>query len=70
MVRDLTQAGAGIPQGGITIPNNASSASNLNRPGTIPQIMFPRPTPCCPRSYRAMELGQLATSVNPTTWRC
>src|SRR5271167_5035739 len=32
MVRDIAQAGEGIPQGGITIPYNATSA--VKRPGT------------------------------------
>lgn len=32
MVRDLIQAGEGVPQGGITIPNSAG-VSALNRPG-------------------------------------
>ncbi|MGH7744873.1 MAG: PilW family protein, partial [Candidatus Dormibacteria bacterium] len=55
MVRDIVQAGEGIPQGGITIPNNglnplgsgapAPANSNLNRPGlsptALPIIQFP-----------------------------
>ncbi len=67
LVRDLTQAGAGIPQGGITIPNNSSSLSNLNRPGTIPQIIFPNTYSVLPPIVPGNTLGQLATSVNPTT---
>jgi prepilin-type N-terminal cleavage/methylation domain-containing protein len=67
LVRDLTQAGAGIPQGGVTIPNNASSVSNLNRPGTIPQIIFPNTYNVLPPIIPGNALGQLATSVNPTT---
>ena len=67
IVRDLTQAGAGIPQGGITIPNNASSASNLNRPGTIPQTVFSTAYTLLPPIVPGDGAGQLATSVNPTT---
>ena len=65
LVRDITQAGAGMPQGGVTIPNNASSVSNLNRPGTIPRRYFPAPMPMLPPIVPGAALGQLATSVNP-----
>lgn len=67
LVRDLTQAGAGMPQGGVTIPNNAASVSNLNRPGTIPQITFPTTYAQLPPIVPGASLGQLATSVNPST---
>jgi prepilin-type N-terminal cleavage/methylation domain-containing protein len=67
LVRDLTQAGAGIPQGGVTIPNNSSNLSNLNRPGTIPQIIFPNTYTLLPPIVPGNTLGQLATSVNPAT---
>jgi prepilin-type N-terminal cleavage/methylation domain-containing protein len=39
MVKDLTQAGEGIPPGGIPIPNSSSAVSALNWPGT--SITFP-----------------------------
>jgi prepilin-type N-terminal cleavage/methylation domain-containing protein len=39
MVKDLTQAGEGIPPGGIPIPNSSSAVSGLNWPGT--SITFP-----------------------------
>jgi hypothetical protein len=67
LVRDLTQAGAGMPQGGVTIPNNSSSASNLNRPGTIPQVIFSNAYAQLPVIVPGASAGQLATSVNPTT---
>jgi prepilin-type N-terminal cleavage/methylation domain-containing protein len=67
IVRDLTQAGAGIPQGGITIPYNASAVSNLNRPGTIPQTIFSSAYTVLPPIVPGNVAGQLATSVNPST---
>ena len=36
MVRDLTQAGEGVPPQGVFIPLNTAGLSNLNRPGTTP----------------------------------
>src|SRR5580704_10834975 len=39
IVRDLAQAGEGIPQGGISLPYTATSA--VNRPGTFPATTFP-----------------------------
>jgi prepilin-type N-terminal cleavage/methylation domain-containing protein len=40
MVRDLLQAGEGVPQGGITIPNTAG-VSGVNRPGPgTPSVSF------------------------------
>src|SRR5271163_1637314 len=39
LVRDLLQAGEGIPEAGISIPNNG--ASNLNRPGLPVAGVFP-----------------------------
>ena len=67
IVRDLTQAGAGIPQGGVTIPYNASAVSNLNRPGTIPQTIFSSAYTVLPPIVPGNVAGQLATSVNPST---
>ena len=40
MVRDLMQAGEGIPQGGISLPYSGA-ASAINRPGTNPATIFP-----------------------------
>jgi prepilin-type N-terminal cleavage/methylation domain-containing protein len=63
MVRDLMQAGEGIPQGGIAIPYTATSA--VNRPGTA--ITFPAAYTTMPAITPGFQLGQLATSLNPTT---
>lgn len=39
IVRDLTQAGEGIPAAGISIPNTAAGVSAIARPGTpVPSI--------------------------------
>src|SRR5277367_3986565 len=63
MVRDLAQAGEGIPQGGIAIPFTATS--NINRPGT--GTIFPNTYTTMPAITPGFQLGQLATSLNPTT---
>jgi prepilin-type N-terminal cleavage/methylation domain-containing protein len=63
MVRDLAQAGEGIPQGGISIPYTATSA--VNRPGTA--ITFPTAYITLPAITPGSVIGQLATSINPTT---
>src|SRR6202044_4160088 len=39
IVRDLTQAGEGIPQGGITVPNTGVTSS-INRPGTAGTFLY------------------------------
>jgi prepilin-type N-terminal cleavage/methylation domain-containing protein len=59
LVRDLTQAGEGIPQGGIELPYTVTS--NVNRPGTgtiFSTTYLPAITP-------GSEIGALATSINP-----
>ena len=64
MVRDLMQAGEGIPQGGVSLPNTGlrrSIAPVRTRPSH-----FPSPTPRCRRSL-PVTAGQFATSMNPTT---
>src|SRR5579862_5437431 len=40
LVRDLTQAGEGIPAAGISIPNTAAGVSNVVRPGTPAPSIF------------------------------
>src|ERR1700683_5359292 len=40
IVRDLTQAGEGIPAAGISIPNTAAGVSNIVRPGTPAPSIF------------------------------
>jgi prepilin-type N-terminal cleavage/methylation domain-containing protein len=63
MVRDLLQAGEGIPQGGISIPYTAVSA--VNRPGTA--ITFPNTYITLPAITPGWKAGQFAVSLNPAT---
>jgi len=63
MVRDLAQAGEGIPQGGISLPYTATSA--VNRPGTA--TTFPPAYITLPAITPGSQIGQLATSINPAT---
>jgi len=63
MVRDLMQAGEGIPQGGISIPYVVNSA--VNRPGTA--TIFPNTYITLPAITPGSQIGQLATSINPVT---
>jgi prepilin-type N-terminal cleavage/methylation domain-containing protein len=63
MVRDLMQAGEGIPQGGISLPYTATSA--VNRPGTA--TIFPATYITLPAITPGSLTGQLATSINPVT---
>jgi prepilin-type N-terminal cleavage/methylation domain-containing protein len=65
MVRDLMQAGEGIPQGGVSLPNSGTSA--INRPGTNPAITFPAAYTTLPAITPGYLAGQFATSLNPTT---
>ncbi len=58
MVRDIAQAGEGIPQGGITIPYNATSL--VNRPGLAGT--FPTAYTAMPAITPGSQLGQFATS--------
>jgi prepilin-type N-terminal cleavage/methylation domain-containing protein len=63
MVRDLMQAGEGIPQGGISLPYTATSA--VNRPGTA--TIFPNSYITLPAITPGSLAGPLATSINPVT---
>jgi prepilin-type N-terminal cleavage/methylation domain-containing protein len=63
MVRDLIQAGEGIPQGGISIPYTATSA--VNRPGTATTFLNTYTT--LPAVTPGWKAGQFAVSLNPTT---
>jgi prepilin-type N-terminal cleavage/methylation domain-containing protein len=70
IMRDLVQAGEGIPPAGVSLPNSAAGVSAVNRPGTstiflqsdgvTTYTLLPVVTP----GYR---VGQLAKSVNPQT---
>ncbi|MFZ0886789.1 MAG: prepilin-type N-terminal cleavage/methylation domain-containing protein [Candidatus Acidiferrales bacterium] len=62
LVRDLTQAGEGIPQGGIELPYSVTS--NIKRPGTA--TIFPNTYIKMPAITPGYQLGQFATSINPT----
>ncbi len=73
LVRDLTQAGEGIPAAGISIPNTAGGVSNIVRPGTpaasifqsqaVPPVTYTTLPPVIPGN----ALGSLVTTQNPAT---
>jgi len=65
LVRDLTQAGEGIPQAGISVPVSAAGTSLINRPGT--GGTFPTAYTVLPQVTPGWELGQLALTLNPQT---
>src|SRR5271154_6018085 len=73
IVRDLTQAGEGIPAAGISIPNTAAGVSNIVRPGTpAPSIFEDASIP--PNTYTTLPpvipwntLGSVVTTVNPSS---
>ncbi len=65
VVRDLMQAGEGIPQSGISIPVTAGGASLINRPGTAGT--FPTTYTVLPQVTPGWEIGQLALTLNPKT---
>jgi prepilin-type N-terminal cleavage/methylation domain-containing protein len=64
MVRDLMQAGEGVPQGGVSIPYTAATSA-VNRPGTA--TIFPNTYTTLPAITPGWKAGQFATSLNPTT---
>jgi type II secretory pathway pseudopilin PulG len=73
IVRDLTQAGEGIPAAGISIPNSAAGVSAVVRPGTaaasifesssVPPVTYTVLPPVIPGS----TLGSVVTTANPST---
>jgi prepilin-type N-terminal cleavage/methylation domain-containing protein len=63
LVRDIAQAGEGIPQGGVSIPYTLTSA--VNRPGTA--TTFPTSYTTIPAITPGAQLGQFAKSINPVT---
>ena len=65
LVRDLTQAGEGIPQAGINVPVTAGAASLINRPGIAGT--FPTTYTVLPQVTPGWEIGQVALTVNPET---
>jgi prepilin-type N-terminal cleavage/methylation domain-containing protein len=71
VVRDLVQAGAGIPQGGITIPNSGGGTptSALNRPlppGSAPPT-FPTSWTVLPAISPGYQLGLPVLTPDPVT---
>jgi prepilin-type N-terminal cleavage/methylation domain-containing protein len=67
LVRDLMQAGEGIPISGISIPSTAAGVSLVNRPGTVPPVVFPNnPTTLAVLNPGYLQ-GQQATTVNAQT---
>jgi prepilin-type N-terminal cleavage/methylation domain-containing protein len=64
LVRDLVQAGEGIPQGGVSIPYVGANSA-IVRPGA--GANFPATYTTLPAITPGSRLGQLATSLNPTT---
>src|SRR5579862_2966082 len=50
IVQDLAQAGEGIPEGGISVPNTGGAAptSTIIRPGMAAGVPFPNPAPILP----------------------
>jgi prepilin-type N-terminal cleavage/methylation domain-containing protein len=73
IVRDLTQAGEGIPAAGISIPNTAAGVSNIARPGTpaasifqsqsLPAVTYTSLPPVIPGS----QLGSVVTTQNASS---
>jgi prepilin-type N-terminal cleavage/methylation domain-containing protein len=67
IVRDLMQAGEGVPPQGISIPVNTSQLSNLNRPGTSPATIFPNSNTVLPVLNPGAGIGEDAKTVNAKT---
>jgi hypothetical protein len=73
MVKDIIEAGEGLPQGGITIPNaatvanpNPAIASVINRPGPVGgPATFPPSYITLPAITDGFGLGPLAVTPNP-----
>jgi prepilin-type N-terminal cleavage/methylation domain-containing protein len=65
IMRDLTQAGEGIPPAGVALPNTTAGVSAVNRPGTA--TTFPTSYTLLPVVTPGWQLGQTAVSVNPQT---
>jgi hypothetical protein len=73
MVRDLTQAGEGIPPAGVSVPNTVAGVSAIVRPGTpaptifesaaVPPVTYTTLPPVIPGN----ALGSVVTTVNPAS---
>jgi prepilin-type N-terminal cleavage/methylation domain-containing protein len=73
IVRDLMQAGEGIPPAGVSVPNTAAGVSNIVRPGTPAAGIF-ESNAVPPATYTALppvipgsQLGSVVTTVNPAS---
>jgi prepilin-type N-terminal cleavage/methylation domain-containing protein len=67
MVRDLAQAGEGIPQGGIMLPYTSGAVpAHVVWPGSG-GIDFPSAYVALPAVIPGYQVGQAATAVNPST---
>jgi prepilin-type N-terminal cleavage/methylation domain-containing protein len=73
LVRDLTQAGEGIPAAGISIPSTAAGVSNVVRPGTPAASIFqsqaapPVTYTILPPVIPGSGLGSVVTTQDPNT---
>ncbi len=68
LVRDLTQAGEGIPNAGITIPTTAGGLSAIVRPGPGgAAAFFPAAYTTLPPITPGSVLGEDAKTVDPVT---
>jgi prepilin-type N-terminal cleavage/methylation domain-containing protein len=65
LVRDLTQAGEGIPTQGISVPNTAAGTSAINRPGIAG--VFPGSPTVLSAVIPGFTWGPAATTVNAQT---
>jgi prepilin-type N-terminal cleavage/methylation domain-containing protein len=66
MIQDLSQAGEGIPQGGIAIHNSSTGPAPIIRPGTG-GASFSNTYLSLPALTPGYQAGQAATGVNPLT---
>ncbi|MGA8765949.1 MAG: prepilin-type N-terminal cleavage/methylation domain-containing protein, partial [Candidatus Acidiferrales bacterium] len=68
LVRDLMQAGEGIPTAGVTIPTSAGNLSAIVRPGPGgAAAFFPAAYTTLPQITPGSLLGEDAKTVNPVT---
>ncbi len=73
IVRDLTQAGEGVPAAGISVPNTAAGVSHIARPGTPAASIFedasvpPKTYTTLPPVIPGNTLGSVVTTVNPAS---
>jgi hypothetical protein len=76
IVHDLAQAGEGIPEGGVSVPNSGTTSAII-RPGMAAGVTFPNPAPILPNfaggflAFPAIVpgsgIGQVSKSVNNLT---